>query len=361
MSKSWRDAALALMDQMRIEQLQAGIEDKDDLARAILDEIWFRMFDNLVKYKEKYGNCDVPRSYSDVPKLGLWVSRQRYFFDYLDSEKQSKLMSIGFDLDPLGTKWTSMFSDLAEFQKINNHCRVPLKYEASPLLGGWIRRQRQQWGNLSESQRDKLLSINFIPNALDAQWNAMFLELVEYKEQGGSLTNYSKNRRLGRWVSKQINNWENLSVERKKLLLPFNINSIKQDFKWESMFNALLDYKKIHGNCNVPTVYKDNPKLGSWVVYQRTTWERMSSKNRERLQEIGFDPDPRGSRWEEMFELLCKYRSINGNCDVPSNFSDDKILGSWVSVQRKNWDRMPQHRRDKLKEIGFSDKLKRKR
>ena len=35
MSQSWRNAALAVMDRIRIEQLQAGIEDKAGLARAI--------------------------------------------------------------------------------------------------------------------------------------------------------------------------------------------------------------------------------------------------------------------------------------------------------------------------------------
>lgn len=35
MSLSWRDSALAVMDQVRVEHLQAGVSDKAQIARAI--------------------------------------------------------------------------------------------------------------------------------------------------------------------------------------------------------------------------------------------------------------------------------------------------------------------------------------
>jgi len=38
---------------------------------------------------------------------------------------------------------------------------------------------------------------------------------------------------------------------------------------WEAMFQQLVEFKEIHGHCNVPNRWDKNPKLGIWVQHQR--------------------------------------------------------------------------------------------
>ena len=38
---------------------------------------------------------------------------------------------------------------------------------------------------------------------------------------------------------------------------------------WEDRWHELLEYKKKHGNCVVPSNYKANPQLALWVKRQR--------------------------------------------------------------------------------------------
>ena len=66
------------------------------------DDNWTKNFKLLKKYKEEFGNCNVPTKlkYKGV-KLGAWVSRQRevhrgHIIGLMDQERIDKLNSIGF-------------------------------------------------------------------------------------------------------------------------------------------------------------------------------------------------------------------------------------------------------------------------
>jgi len=41
------------------------------------DSRWKIMYEELRKFKDMAGHCNVPLSYSDSPKLGSWVIRQK--------------------------------------------------------------------------------------------------------------------------------------------------------------------------------------------------------------------------------------------------------------------------------------------
>ena len=43
----------------------------------------------------------------------------------------------------------------------------------------------------------------------------------------------------------------------------------KPSLDWNLMYNALLDYKKRFGNCNVPANWRENRQLGRWVSVLR--------------------------------------------------------------------------------------------
>ncbi|KAL7501508.1 hypothetical protein ACHAWT_010082 [Skeletonema menzelii] len=64
---------------------------------------WSRSFDELKEYKEKHGDCNVPKKWTENPKLSSWVTRQRSQYKLysagklcdLTEEKVDKLTELG--------------------------------------------------------------------------------------------------------------------------------------------------------------------------------------------------------------------------------------------------------------------------
>ncbi|KAL7498301.1 hypothetical protein ACHAWT_008679 [Skeletonema menzelii] len=65
-----------------------------------LSELWEKSYNEMVEYKEKYGNCKIPVNYAENPSLGAWAFAQRmaYKKDKLSEERVQKLTEIGFAL-----------------------------------------------------------------------------------------------------------------------------------------------------------------------------------------------------------------------------------------------------------------------
>jgi hypothetical protein len=67
---------------------------------------WEDMFQRLLAYREKHGDCLVPNRYPEDPQLGNWVSSQRRHYKILTSkngqsspmtpERARRLMKVGF-------------------------------------------------------------------------------------------------------------------------------------------------------------------------------------------------------------------------------------------------------------------------
>ena len=82
---------------------------------------------------------------------------------------------------------------------------------------------------------------------------------------------------------------------------------------WSHWISLLAEYKRIHGDCDVPIKYPPNPPLGTFVNRQRAEYRKMndnkpSSMTQERIDELerlGFNWSVRESRtsWEERFEV----------------------------------------------------------
>jgi hypothetical protein len=69
-------------------------------------ERWESMFAALEDYRRAAGDCDVPQSCSDNPKLGNWVMMQRAAFKAgkLDGRQIARLQAIGFRFSILGDR-----------------------------------------------------------------------------------------------------------------------------------------------------------------------------------------------------------------------------------------------------------------
>ena len=73
------------------------------------DDNWNSKFEQLISYKEKNGDCNVPKEYEKDKSLGLWVYTQRQFRrkGRLSEDRIAKLDSIGFMWDPHDDNWNS--------------------------------------------------------------------------------------------------------------------------------------------------------------------------------------------------------------------------------------------------------------
>ena len=66
--------------------------------------LWERKYQDLLRYKEKHVNCDVPTKYSTDTALGRWVSTQRKAYHEMKANRRStmtlervqKLEAVGF-------------------------------------------------------------------------------------------------------------------------------------------------------------------------------------------------------------------------------------------------------------------------
>ena len=238
--------------------------------------------DALRQYKETYGDCLVPSSYTiNGFKLGSWVwtkrgSKKR---GALSAEVVDRLNAIGFVWDPNTSQWDRDFQAIKKYQAHHGDCLVPRGLVVDGLnLGNVVRNLRSQYARkkLSSQQVADLNSIGFV-------W------LVE-------------------------------------------------PYVWDRFFEALKQYKAEKGDCLVPQgfVFK-NLKLGGWIQTQRQSrvQGKLSQEKIHRLEAIGFVWEPYEFAWNQKFQALQRFQNEYGHLDVPPGLSYHGIeLGYWVRRQR---------------------------
>jgi len=139
------------------------------------------------------------------------------------------------------------------------------------------------------------------------QWTLKFHELLAFKERMGHCNvphGYKDNLALAMWVKRQRHQY-NLMVEKKtstltgeriKLLEKIGFVWNCLETAWEQHFQDLRHFVMRTGHCAVPSTYKRNPRLASWVVTQRRQCKlledgkqsSMTRKRLEKLKQIGF-------------------------------------------------------------------------
>ncbi len=142
------------------------------------------------------------------------------------------LTDLGFDWNPIATKWDAMFQSLVEYKKRYGHTNVPQKSREYPELAAWVANERY------DKKKKKPISAS----------RAARLDALGFT-------------------------WE------------FN-----PAFTWDDMFDALVEFKEVYGHCNVPQHWKENKRLGKWVNTQRTARKRgkLQAERERKLSEIGF-------------------------------------------------------------------------
>jgi len=197
-------------------------------------------------------------------------------------------------------------------------------------------------------------------------------------------------RSLHRWVETQRYYYRRYKLGKKNAYITaeriqkLDAIGLRWDFSpeedWNQKCSELKEYKKKHGNCNVPFQYEPNKQLGNWVINQRVFYRRykqgqknakITAERVQKLEAIGFEWSAQhlSSRftvndeaWNQKYGELKEYRKKHGNCTVPRNNQQYKQLGNWVHNQRQYYSchkqgqknaKITAERIQKLEAIGF--------
>jgi len=322
-------------------------------------EQWEEAYAALEKFRNRHGHCRVPHKLRESGvSLGSWVSHQRLNKAQLTPNQTRRLDSLGFSWNPFDEQWEEAFAALKKFRKRVGHCRVTRNtLEDGINLGTWVFTQRRRKENLSANQISRLDSLDFSWDPITEQWEEAFAALKKFRKRVGhcrvARNTFEGGVNIGTWVITQRRRKESLSAKQISLLesLGFSWDPITE--QWEEAFSRLRDFRKTNGHCHITA--SDDTKLFRWIIRQRHGKGQLTPDQVKRLESLGFSWDPREERWEKSFEALKKFRTHQGNCQVPDGLVVNGLkLGQWVSLQRLGKPRLSPDRIKRLDSIGFS-------
>ncbi len=337
----------------------------------------------LKQYKEKEGNCLVPKNHIEVvneKEINLWLwcrnlrmgkkGKQRCL---LSKERIEQLESLGFiwDIKEIDDqKWEENFKRLCKYKDEHGH----LFQIKDKELSKWCTIQRQkmrkskmtnEYNPLEKWKIDKLNSIGFCWESLDEAFLYQLEELKKYYETHNKfiLIKRSENKKLSIWCTKIRDDMRNGRLDEWKIE---KLNEINFPFDpnrtyFEAGCRYYSDYKRENGEISIPKGYKtiDGFNLDSWVSSQKNKYRKnkLSDYEKDRLNEIDFCFSTNNDNFDKDFELLKEYMKVN-HCN--SNISQTtiykgKALGIFVSRMRTNYKNksISNYRKDKLQSIGF--------
>jgi len=329
------------------------------------------MYQRLVQYKEKHGDCLVPRKYEADPRLGAWVETQRALWnrDFRGGGRANS-PAVGA---LTATEPSTQTSDARVGEGDG--------YKAS-----------EEWGDEFDK---KVEGDNDDGSRLEegaTEEDAAELAEAIGTDEGIAMSNEEQQATAvaeALAFAVDVSAVKRLTLERKEKLdalgFVWSLRSKRIDDHWDEMFRHLLEYKEKHGDTLVPSRYEDNPKLGKWVETQRYEFTKLqratvdvSTENKvedadipvaaaaplvggkpkapnvrlteerlQRLNSIAFEWKVKHKmkryydrQWDQMFDRLLQYKETFGNCLVPKRYPTDQKLGTWVHTQRIQYRKM---------------------
>lgn len=328
---------------MNVQQLFESIQSK-------LIVGWDELYQLLCDYKAEHGDCMVPHDFMYGERnLGNWVGSQRMLYKdgHLPQVKIEKLNELDFVWVLNEERWMDGYRTLVEFKEMHGDCNIPTGFILNGRnLESWTNAQRQAFKNnaLSEEKIGLLFEIDFPFQPFDSSWMEMYDLLVQFEQQNKhTLVTRSVccgEKRLGAWVEQQryLYRYDRLPQERIEKLNEIGFVWERHSHKWMEMYKLLIEFKHQHGHFLIPSDYETNGyKVGNWVTEQRVNFKKgiLEEYRLEKLKEIDFVWDHKEAIWDEMYQLLVKYKEEHGHTSVPSKYEvDGKILGTWAPTQR---------------------------
>ena len=345
-----------------------------------LSPIWQQRLKELEAFKRTHGHCNVPAKYSPNRPLANWVFYIRGLkkSGQIASDLARRLDGLGFAWvlrrRAVGRRdWDTMVAALTAFEKEHGHCRVPVGPTKYRILGMWLInvRARKKKGLLDRGRIRQLDKLGVVWELQDQSWEDMFAELVAYRAKHGDCnvpSHWPENPKLAFWVQgqRQHGRLNTLTQDRLERLDKIGFVWSMRDEAWESMYAALVEYKRVHGHCRVPTEWEEDASLSRWVIMMRQYRRRgkLSEERIRRLTELGFVWDGalqarmeevHEEIWESKYAALIEYKRVHGHCRVPAEWKEDVSLGYWVRTLRvyRKRGKLSEERIRRLDELGF--------
>uniref|UniRef100_A0A7S4JSE0 Helicase-associated domain-containing protein n=1 Tax=Odontella aurita TaxID=265563 RepID=A0A7S4JSE0_9STRA len=219
-------------------------------------------------------------------------------------------------LSPSDRTWIHRFQDLKAFQAAHGHCNVPRVFPANPSLASWVHNQRKDYKRLRTNRKSAmtemrvqcLTNMGFEWNQQGANWDRRLEELKDFKalhRHTNVPQRYGGNAALGRWVNtqrlqqrlrKQGQNSDMTDDRFKRLSELGFVWYVKGPDQWMDRYKELEAFNDEFGNCDVPSRYAPNRRLGRWVSFQRTQYRlklqsqhnHLTDERMKRLEKLGF-------------------------------------------------------------------------
>lgn len=237
---------------------------------------WVDRLHELEEYREKHGSTMVPKRYPENPSLGNWVNKQRVMYRRycanekpcsLTAEKVEVLNQVGFCWDGIVGKKENTFQDaerrwwqqLEVFKQLHmTSSKESIKFPLS--FDRWMRQQRAEYekyrnGDVTCKLDEKKIAAlietdaNWWKTSRQRKWEERCLELIAYRDEHGDCCvpiSYSKNKKLGNWVSNCRKNYKvrmageysSLSLERIEQLTEIGMVWDRWEFEYEEKASA---------------------------------------------------------------------------------------------------------------------------
>ena len=305
------------------------------------EEEWNKMYQNLVEFTSNAKTFKIPTT-SDFNALRSWcmVQRNRNNNGKLLEHRLNKLNEIGFPwvLKRGKTKtketfvkvlkdeyWEAMFQKLQSFYEENNHFYIPDSEENSKLIG-WVNTQiiYRRRGKITPYRLSKLNSINFTFSKAK-----------------------SPNDRKG--IPKAL--------------------TAQQEMQWLKMFEKLHLFVTENGHSSIPRSTKENERLSHWLILQRKNYRenKLPDEKAEKLKAINVDLSYNkavvyDNIWMKRYNQLAEYFNQRGHSNVSGRDKENKSLGQWVLVQRREMKKseLEPFKIELLEKLNFSWSLENK-
>mmetsp|Transcript_2145 Transcript_2145/g.6204 ORF Transcript_2145/g.6204 Transcript_2145/m.6204 type:complete len:528 (-) Transcript_2145:1233-2816(-) len=223
------------------------------------------------------------------------------------------------------------------------------------------------------------------------EWNEKYEQLLAYKEKHGDVSHLSKRKgavglskedivihnRMAKFLSssRTAKKAGTLDLYKEVLLDRVGINwnppQGPTGEKWRRHFDALVEFKRVHGHLDIPRPYPPHPRLADWLKKQKSYYNvkqdgkphQLSDGREKLLSDLGVEWPPKRvtTSWETRYQELLNYRRQCGHVNVPWRWKTNRPLAAWVNAQRKKYMDIRKGRKSNLTqdnirlldEIGF--------
>ena len=109
----------------------------------------------------------------------------------------------------------------------------------------------------------------------EEKWDQKLQELIDFRAANGHTLvphTYDPNPQLARWVKRQRRQYKLMQAGKTSTMTPARVTILEQagfvwdshEVSWREKVQELDQYRSQHGDCLVPSSYRENPQLATW-------------------------------------------------------------------------------------------------